>query len=197
MKKLLFLAAVAVFGMSTMNAQTDKGTWLFGASAGLSFSSSTTTPEFDGEEVDGDTTLSNFSITPSANYFVIDNLAVGLNLSFSSSKTKVDFDGNESEVKNSTFSVIPSAIYFFGESSTKPYLTAGAGLISSGGEEDTTKFSGLAINAGGGVAIFLNDNVAVNLGVTYLRSSLSNKENSDFKNKSNTFGLGAGFNIFI
>ncbi|MBX2826863.1 MAG: porin family protein [Flavobacteriaceae bacterium] len=195
MKKVILLAAAFMLTF-TMNAQTEKGGWFFGADAGVSFSSTKMTPEFDGTE-GNDTTTSIFSVTPSANYFVIDNLAVGLDLSFSSSNTKFDTEGGEQEVKSNSFAVIPNGTYFFGSSNARPYVGAGAGLMSMGGEEDETKFSGLAIKGQAGVAVFLNDNVAVNIGVDYTNANLSNKEESDLKNKINTIGVGAGFSIFI
>ncbi|MDC8004387.1 outer membrane beta-barrel protein [Aureisphaera galaxeae] len=195
MKKLLLLVAVFAFAFSAQ-AQTEKGGWFFGADAGVSFSSTKTTPEFNGTEGD-DTTTSTFSITPSANYFVIDNLAVGLDLSFTSSNTKFDTEGGEQEVKSNSFGVIPNGTYFFGSSNTRPYIGAGAGLWSMGGEEDATKFSGLAIKGQGGVAIFLNDTAAVNIGVEYVNANLSNKEESDLKNKMSIISFGAGFSIFL
>ncbi|GAB5399599.1 MAG: hypothetical protein Aureis2KO_11840 [Aureisphaera sp.] len=195
MKKVILFAVVAAFTF-TMSAQTEKGNWYFGADAGISFSSNKMTPEFDGTDGE-DTTTSTFSVTPSANYFVIDNLAVGLDLSFTSSNTKFDTEGGEQEFKSNSFAVIPNGTYFFGSSSTRPYIGAGAGLMSMGGEEDSTKFSGLAIKGQGGVAIFLNDNVAVNIGVEYINANLTNKEEDQLKNKSNTLGVGAGFSIFL
>lgn len=202
MKKLILFAAVAAFGFSA-NAQdestnqTTKGTWFFGADAGISFASNKTIPEFDGEEFDTEVTVTSFSFTPSANYFVIDNLAVGLDITFSSSNSKVDFDGDTEEDKTNTFAVIPNATYFFSDGNVRPYLGAGVGYMSAGGDEDFTKFSGLAINANGGIAYFINSSVAVNIGVEYLYAKLSNKEESDFKNKSNTLGVGAGFSFFL
>ena len=196
MKKLLLFAIILVFTFN-VNAQTEKGNWFFGADAGVSFTSSNTKFEFDGEELDGEIKTSVFSVTPSANYFVIDNLAIGLDLGFSSSTTKFEGDGDDEEDKSNSFMVIPNGTYFFGEGTTRPYIGAGAGIMSTGGEEDASKFSGLAIKGQGGVAIFIRDNVAVNIGLEYLNTKLSNKEESDFKTKTSTFGVGVGFNIFL
>ncbi|WP_047545910.1 OmpW family outer membrane protein [Psychroserpens sp. Hel_I_66] len=207
MKKLLLMAAVAVFGLSNVNAQEDleskttKGTWLFGTDAGISFASNKTTAEFDGQDAGFESTVSTFSITPSANYFIIDNLAIGLDLLFSSSKEEEEFDGFgetfTDEFKTSTFAAIPNATYFFGDGSFRPYLGAGVGYLSTGSDEDITKFSGLVIKGQGGVAYFINSSVALNFGVEYLNANLKNKEESDFENKSNTFGVGLGFSFFL
>ena len=73
MKKLLLFAAVAVFGLWNVNAQTEKGNWMFGADANVSFSSNTAKQEYNGNESEGKETISIFTFTPSANYFVINN----------------------------------------------------------------------------------------------------------------------------
>ena len=172
MKKLFLLTAVALFGFTSLNAQTEKGSWMFGADTGVSFASSKAQGEFEGNEVGDETTISTFSFTPNANYFVMDNLAVGLGLSFSSSKT--DF-GDDDDYKTNAISVIPNATYFFkSESSVVPYLGAGAGLMSlSNGDDDIDKFSGLMIMARGGIAYFLSDSVSINFGVATIALMIS------------------------
>ncbi|WP_026755662.1 OmpW family outer membrane protein [Sediminibacter sp. Hel_I_10] len=203
MKKLLFMTAIAVFGLTNLSAQeenlskTTKGTWFFGADAGITFAANKTTAEFDGQDVGVDSKVSTVSITPSANYFVMDNLAIGLDLLFSSTKTEEEFDGLDVEFKGTTFAAIPNATYFFGEGSFRPYLGAGVGYLSTGSDDDITKFSGLVIKGQGGVAYFINTSVALNLGVEYLNANLKNKEESDFENKSNTLGVGLGFSFFL
>jgi outer membrane protein len=194
MKKLL-LAAFAVFAFTSVDAQTEKGNWVFGGNTSLSFASTKAKVEVDGNEVDGDLTSTVFSVTPSVGYFVIDNLAVGLDLSFTSNKN----DNGDTDVTTSSFSVLPMGTYFFdaGES-FKPYVGAGVGLIStSSGDEDINKSSGLAIRGKGGVAYFLNESIALDFSVQYLNSSQKNKENSDVVTKNSSFGVGFGFSIFL
>ncbi len=206
MKKLIFLAAFAVFGLSNTNAQdidsdrgqTSKGKWMIGSDAGISFASSTAKFEFDGAELDGKTTVSTITISPNVGYFIIDNLAVGLNWGFSSSKTEFEDAGSDEEFKTNTFSVFPGATYFFKSNNVAPYLGAGLGYLSvSNGDEDIQKFSGLGFNVRGGLAYFLSNSVSINIGVDFVSATLSNKENSDFENKSNTFGGAIGFAIYL
>lgn len=204
MKKIILCAAMAVFGFANTNAQdadggsnTTQGTWFFGADAGITFVSTKATPEFDGNETGEETKTSVISFTPSANYFVMDNLAIGLDLLFQSSKEEYSEPGYSDDYTTTTFAIIPNATYFFADGNFRPFLGAGVGYMSAGGEEDVDKYGGLVIKGQGGVAYFINNSVALNFGVEYLNSSLSNKEESDYKIKSNTFGVGVGFSFFL
>ena len=191
MRKLLLSAAVAVFGLMTINAQTEKGNWVLGGNTSISFTSTNATTEFDGEEVGDDQELSVFSITPSVGYFVMDNLSVGLDLTFSS--TKVD------DVTTSSTAIIPNASYFFDAGEKfKPFVGLGAGLVAtSAGDDDINKSSGLAIRGTGGIAYFINESVSINFIVQYLNTNQKNKENSDLVTKNSNIGAGIGFFIYL
>ena len=195
MKKLLLCAALAVFAITSVNAQTEKGNWVISGSTSISFASTSATFEFDGEEAGEDEKLSNFSITPAVGYFVIDNLAVGVDLSFSS--LKEDYDGEDYTV--SSFYVMPTGTYYFSAGdSLKPYVGVGFGLIStSSGDEDINKSSGLAIRGKGGLAYFLNESIALDFSVQYLNTNQKNKEESDFVTKNSSIGVGLGFSLFL
>ncbi|HEX9826032.1 MAG TPA: outer membrane beta-barrel protein [Flavobacteriaceae bacterium] len=198
MKKILLFTATVVFGLSNVNAQTEKGKWMFGSDAGISFASSTAKVEFDGEELDGKSTVSTFTISPNAGYFIMDNLSIGLDLNFSSTKTKFEEEGFDEEFKTNSFAVFSGATYFFKTDKLAPYVGAGVGFLSvSEGDEDFDKYSGIGFNVRGGLAYFLSDSVSVNLGVDFISAKLSNKEESDFKIKSNTFGGAIGFAIYL
>ena len=198
MKKLLFVAAVAVFGLSNVNAQTEKGKWVFGSDAGISFASSTAKAEFDGEEFDGKSTVSTFIISPNAGYFIIDNLAIGLDFNFTSTKYKFEEEGFDEEFDTNSFGVFPGATYFFKTDKLAPYVGAGIGYLSvNEGDEDFDKYSGLGFNVRGGLAYFLSDSVSINFGIDFVSAKLSNKEESDLKTKSNTFSGAIGFAIYL
>ncbi len=198
MKKTILLAAIALLGISTINAQTEKGKWVFGSDAGISFTSTTAKAEFDGNQLDGKTTSSTFEINPNAGYFIIDNLAIGLDLSFSTTKNKFDDGMDISDDTTNAFGVLPSATYYFKNDKLAPYLGVGVGFLSiSSGDEDFNKSSGLAVGATGGLAYFLNTSVSLNFGVTYLYSNQTNKAESDFKVKSNVIGANIGFAVYL
>lgn len=200
MKKLFFAGALALFG--AMNAQTEKGSWVVSGKTGLGFNSVNTKYKVEGKSYDGPK-VSTFSITPSIGYFVIDNLAVGLDLQFVSTKTTFkndQFDMNV-DTKNSTFTVMPNATYYFATgSSFRPYVGAGVGYGSVTSTElyndkETTK-GGLAWGAKGGFVYLLNSTVGLDLGVGY--NSLSTKETvQNTEVKTNTGGLGVNLGVSV
>lgn len=194
MKKLL-LAAFAVFAFTSVNAQTEKGNWVFSGNTSISFASTKAKVEVDGNESGGELSSSVFTLTPSLGYFVIDNLAVGLDLSYTS--TKIDDDSVESTT--SSFAVLPMGTYFFEAGDNfKPYVGVAGGLIStSSGDEDSNKSNGLAIRGKGGIAYFLNESIALDFSAQYVHTSQKNKENNDVVTNNNSFGVGFGFSIFL
>jgi len=207
MKKLLLAGAVALFGLS--NAQMTKGDWVISGNTGLGFNNTTTTVKVGSQSADGPKT-NIFSVSPSAGYFVIDGLAVGIDLGYMSTTTK--YEGNKTT--NSTFSVMPTATYYFTNSSKLvPFLGAGIGYasnktkvnITNGGTifdpllmQDEVTTNGLAWRVKGGVTYMATQSLGINMGVSY--DQFSNKEtimNTDVKTNVKTFGVNVGFSYFI
>ncbi len=202
MKKLLLAGAVALFGLS--NAQMTKGDWVISGDTGMGFNNVTSTVKVGSESTDGPKT-NTFSVSPSVGYFVIDRLAVGIELGYMSATTK--YEGMKS--KTSTFAVMPTATYYFTNSSKLvPFLGAGIGYASvknsgeasfmgmSASTENTT--DGLAWKVKGGVTYMATQSLGINLGVSY--DQFSNKEtvmNTDVKTNVKTFGVNVGFSYFI
>lgn len=174
----------------SISAQTEKGKWLLGGNSSVSYTSTKTTFEFDGEEA-GDQDSSIFTINPEVGYFVMDNLSVGLGVGFSSTKV--------GESKASTAIVTPNATYFFeAGDNLKPFVSLGAGLAStSAGDDDSQKSSGLAIRGLGGLAYFVSESVSVNFLVQYLNTNQKNKSDSDLVSKNSNIGAGVGFFIYL
>lgn len=202
MKKLLLAGAVALFGLS--NAQMTKGDWVISGDTGLGFNNVTTTVKVGDQSVDGPK-VNTFSISPSVGYFVIDKLAVGIELGYINATTK--YQGLKS--KTSSFSVMPTATYYFTNSSKLvPFLGAGIGYASAknSGEanfmgmiaSNETTTDGLAWKVKGGVTYMATQSLGINLGVSY--DQFSNKEtimNTDVKTNVKTFGVNVGFSYFI
>lgn len=200
MKKILLIGAVALCG--ALNAQMTKGSWVVGGSTNLNFSNTTNKIKFDGTSVDGPK-LSTFTFTPSAGYFVMDKLAVGMDLSFISA-TQND---KESDIKSttSTVSVMPTGTYYFKSASNiVPYLGAGVGYASitekytSGSVDEKDTSDGLAWKAKGGVVYLITPSIGVDLGLGYNAFS-TKQEIMGYKitQNINTFGVNAGFSIFF
>lgn len=198
MKKLLLAGAVALFGLS--NAQMTKGDWVFSGNTGLGFNSIDTKTKVEGQTYDG-AKVSTFSVTPSVGYFVIDKLAVGIDLGFTNLTTKEDGD----KTTISSFSVMPTATYYFANSSKLvPFLGAGIGYASNKTKETfagtSTEYTadGLAWKVKGGVTYMATQSLGINLGVSF--DQFANKETyfaTEYKNTVNTFGVNVGFSYFI
>ncbi|KQR94547.1 hypothetical protein ASG01_01290 [Chryseobacterium sp. Leaf180] len=198
MKKLLAAGAIALFGLS--NAQMTKGDWVISGNTGLGFNSVQTKYKAEGQSFEG-AKISTFSVTPSVGYFVIDKLAVGIDLGFTSITTKEE--GDKSTLSN--FSVMPTATYYFANSSKLvPYLGAGIGYASITTKETFNNISqsfttdGLAWKVKGGVTYMATTSLGINLGVSY--DQFANKETyfgTEVKTNVNTFGVNAGISYFI
>lgn len=202
MKKLLLAGAVALFGLS--NAQMTKGDWVIRGDTGVGFNNVTTTIKVGDQSVEGPK-VNTFSISPSVGYFVIDKLAVGIELGYINATTK--YQGLKS--KTSSFSVMPTATYYFTNSSKLvPFLGAGIGYASvkSSGQTNfmgmiassETTTDGLAWKVKGGLTYMATQSLGINLGVSY--DQFSNKEtimNTDVKTNVKTFGVNVGFSYFI
>lgn len=209
MKKLLLVSSIAIFG--AMNAQTEKGSWVVGGSTTLGFNSANTKYKYDGESTDGPK-VSTFNVTPSAGYFVIDKLAIGIDLGYTSTTSKIeqDFLGNNYSVKStlSTFSILPTATYYFkSDSKVLPYLGVGAGYSTSkekftqtgtGSNNYEDNLNGFAWKGKGGIVFLLTSSIGIDLGVSYLGTNGKyDDDDSDMKVQTNTFGVNAGISVFL
>ena len=202
MKKLLLVGALALFG--AMHAQTEKGSWVVSGKTGLAFNSVNTKYTVQGKDFDGPK-VNNFNITPSVGYFVMDDLAIGLDLGFTSTKTtfKNETVGVNYEEKTSLFTLLPNATYYFATGSNfRPYLGAGVGygsLTSTDfyNEKATTK-GGLAWGAKGGFVYLLNSTVGLDLGVGYNDFTTKDTvEGTEIKSNASGIGVNAGISVFF
>jgi Outer membrane protein beta-barrel domain len=141
MKKIV-LGLLAVMAMATVaNAQTEKGDWMVGGNIVIS------TP----------TGSSQFTIQPSAGYFVATNFVVGANVALNFTKS--------GDVKTSAETVGPFARYYINikNSNFKPFFHAEYNI----GNQVTTLPSSKSSNTmgsfflGAGGAFFINSNVAL------------------------------------
>ncbi len=204
MKKLLLVAAFAAFG--AVNAQMQKGTWQFGGTTTLGVNNFTTNVKVQGEgNVDGPK-FTAFTLTPSAAYFVADNLAVGLDATVAAVGVKFDqIDEYDVDMNANTFSIMPTVrYYFYNEGNIIPYVSGGFGLATAKvnvdleGENMSEKMNGYAWKLKGGIAWLLNKNVAVDLGLGYGQNVYNtNVENYDVDFSTGNLGVNAGFTIFL
>lgn len=190
MKRILFILATVLTTMTY--AQTEKGSFFVGSDFGASFSSEKTVIRNDGVKAP-DNKVSTFKIAPNANYFIIDNLAVGLGLEYQYSKVKGASDASNE------FVVAPNAHYFIPlGGDLMPFVGAKVGFGSlSEGSADASKFRGLVAGAKAGVAYFLNEGFAVTGFAGYDHKSYTNKANTKLKANRGTFQVGIGVALFF
>ena len=197
MKKFLLIVAVA-FASATY-AQTEKGNWMVGSDLALSFNSVKETPRYDGTS--GNVTTQNtFKFVPNLNYFVINNLAVGLGLEYQSTTTKVKpVAGSETKGTASAFVIAPNAHYYFPiGGNLAPFVGAKVGYAwDSVGSSDESKSRGLLFGVKGGIAYFVNNGAALTGYVGYDHYSLKNKQENKLKAQRGTFGVGIGVALFF
>lgn len=184
---LFLLGVLALTGL--MNAQTTKGSWVVDGKTSLGFNN------FSINASGNDSSkLSVFYITPSASYFVIDNLAIGVGLDYATIKVKdvKDYGFNDKDLNLSALSIVPSATYYFNSTNIKPYLGAGLGygVVKL---EDYSK-NGLVWNVNGGLVYLINNNVGINAGLKYAQIRM---KEDNVKVNFNNLSVAAGFSIFL
>ncbi len=216
MKKILLSVLVFILFINISNSQTEdvnytkKGTYIVGGSSSFSFVNSNSKTKTDTQNIDTGNTL-NISLAPAGGCFVIDNLAVGLQLSVGYRKYKDDNSsvvGDAFESKSTTFLALPFVRYYFSKTNIKPFLQASVGIGSSKSEytnndpffesDSENKSNLFTYEFDGGVALFINSNISIDLGVGYASTTSKPKESSsNLKFINNAFGFNAGFNIFL
>lgn len=128
-----------------------------------------------------------FQLNPTVGYFLADNFTVGGTLSFNSQKL--------GQVKSSEFGIGPFARYYFGSTTTKPFLVGEFDFLSSKTKSSASsgeiKSNGTRFLIGMGFAAFVNETIAV--------EGVSGYSYSKFKNAdgSGGFNLRLGFGIYF
>lgn len=162
---LIILTGLAGFA----TAQTLKGDWMVGGNVGLNTSNNNTQIGF----------------TPSAGAFVINNLAVGGEFLLDYSKT-----GNN---KVTNFGFGPFVRYYFTNANVRPIVQGNFGYIS---QRTTISNVGSTNNGthyflGGGAAIFISNQVSLDILMGYDHSKYS-----DFDGTGG-FKLSVGFQVYL
>ena len=174
MKKILFLAAFAVFGLTSVNAQeensdsssqTSKGKWLIEANTGNAMLGST---GLYLTSVDGNTS---YNIGLDGGYFIMDDLAL---------KAGLGYGGSSAEGALSTFSYRLGAKYYVNSMIPVTLDLTGASI------EDANE-NPMWLGIGAGYAWFVGKNVSIEPGLRYNLSL-----NEDFTDEG-VFQFNVGF----
>lgn len=204
--KLLLLLTILV-PSTTSYGQTTKGSFFISGSTRLQLGSNNVRMTYDGN-TQNEYDETSFSLMPSAGYFVIDNLAIGLSSNISHNKTTLK-DG--SEFTNNSRLIAPTATYYLPlTGQVRPYAELGFGylLVTSKSELASKAYNspevdrknsadGFAINFGGGISYFATKNIAINLGLSLTKSTLTDSDDDKYKIKQNSFGSSIGISLFF
>ena len=195
MKRILLVVAV-VFATVTY-AQTGKGNWMVGADLGLSFQSKNVV-EKDDQVQYMDQTITTFKITPNFNYFVVNNLAVGLGVGYEHSRDK---RANSSwDTETNTLIIAPNVHYYFPTGgSLAPFVGARVGFTSRKNPSGSGagEWRGLVVGGKAGLAYFVNRGAAITAYAEYDHFSLKHTENTKRKTKEGVLGVGIGVALFF
>lgn len=165
------LLAGMIFAATYTHAQTEKESVLVGGGFALQTGSGN----------------SQFSLNPTVGVFLANNFVLGGTLAFNTQKL-----GN---VKTTEFGIGPFARYYFGSTSTKPFVVTEFDFLSSKTKQTTTpieiKNNGTRFLIGLGFAAFVNETVSV--------EGVSGYSFNKFKNVdgSGGFNLRLGFGIYF
>ena len=206
MKKLVCILVILMTSRSLVHAQTEKGRWTAGVNIGsVSYQDYNSIKQFA------------VNLTPSAGYFIKDNLLIGTGvpLSLSTYKTGVT---NPYLTKTVTMGVglSPFVRYYFGKSALKPFAGLSYSYTYTHYKYEPLPLFGSNESASGystywtptlGLAYFINRSIAVNASLNYTISESKTVYFSptqsgasriiDNTQKSKLFSLGVGFQLFF
>jgi outer membrane protein len=198
MKQIFITAALILAGILSTYSQTEKGKFMVNGALDLSFFSADTETKYNGKKV-GSVDTKQFGFDTGASYFVADNFAVGLGLFIASQREEEESE----EFTQNSFLIGPTARYYFGTSNIKPFVN-GSLMFGSMKEEESyigrneeVKYKSFGWDLGAGAAFFLNDNIAIDLGLSYAFVNYENKDDSDLELEADGLGLKVGFSLFF
>lgn len=197
MIKYFLLTALSIVTFS-LTGQIRKGTICIGGTTTIQTGMAGNSYNYDGKLL-FDSQQSFFAITPSAGYFVIDNLASGLIASFlyNSQTTSSDV-----KIVESSFHIGPYVKYYFETGNIKPFAYIDGGYASKNelsreGDQGQREYSGYRISAGGGASWFINKNFSFDALLLYQRLGLSYLNDNKLTSTSNGFLFQLGISIYL
>ena len=168
MKKII-TATLLVALFTIANAQTEKGDWMVGGGLRLNTSDNNT----------------EIAIQPTAGIFFVNNLAFGGNIALDYVKS--------GDTKVTSFGIGPFLRYYFTHAKVRPMLHGAINYLSSKvktpGNSSTN--NGFNFFLGGGAAIFISDQVSLDILLGY-----DHTKYKDFDG-SGGFALTIGFQVYL
>jgi len=220
MKKLILLTLILLLaGMSGMQAQTNKGRVLMGISAKknlgffdltsaspdiMSIGFSTMKSKSDSGDDSEKDKITNFNLSPKIGYFVIDNLAIGLDLNVAYMKYKEGGSDPDTE-KITMFTAGPFVRYYIPAGKAYPFFEVNAAFGSlkwawdGSSDDDVDKTNITSFGGGAGIAVPIGDRVTFDTMLCYTSMTAKNKEDNDdnYRTIIGTFGIKFAFLVSL
>lgn len=196
-KTILAIAIIMTIACSNTFAQTEKGNFILGGNTSFTITHNNV------ETLDEKEKITNIMLQPYAGYFIFNKFSAGLS---------VDYDYS-STIKIADVSVLTDFRYYFTNSSVKPFVKLNAGysnqFLDAGyyPHEFRASAHGLKVGAGAGVAIFIKDNMSIDITGQYFYSNLKRvgggtygdlyDTSRNFKAKVDELRLFIGFSVYL
>lgn len=214
MKQFSFLITV-IFLASTVHAQLNKGQWLVGGTAGFSYAKNSSNNNIYSYS----TKSTSLQASPSAGYFIINGLAVGVRPGIVTTHDKIESHdagtpfSSSSDSKGTGITISPFVRYYFlparnkiniladlaygwehqkSHTQTMQTYTDGSGLPVVNSSTYNNKYSSHSFTVAAGPALFLNPRVSLELLAGY-----GIVKSKDLHSSQHTVTLNAGFQIHL
>lgn len=229
MKKIVGIIIILFAFMlpNPAQSQVEKGKFLLGASSDFTvlFNNSKSETILDGTTTESsDQGSTQFGLTPTVGYFLLDGFSAGLFMNLDISNLNYDYEMEDGSIENlgsnnTSFSIGPFVRYYIAMEKVKPFAQAKLGFGSSNLKYDmvdydyTDPFNPKVIiseresksnlsnwGIGAGAAFFITGNISVDVMLGYNSDKNTRKsEDNDMEYKTTTggFGLNVGFNLVL
>jgi hypothetical protein len=205
MKEILLTVAVLLASLATITAQPklEQGNLMLGTTSTVALSGSISSElmslgfikiryRYDSDPAEDAYKLTSYNFLPKAGYFVIDNLAAGLQ-AVVSGYTEKDLEYDDT-YKERTIGIGPFVRYYYPLDKFYPFAEAELlfGTVREAwyGDDEKTPFSMVGILVG--AALPLGENVTFDAAAGYLRSSM---KNTDPETEEKVFFITSGFSL--
>jgi outer membrane protein len=199
LKRIVSLCIGMMAIAASSHGQIMSGSWLIGGSAGFGFGGSKTEVQVGSVTTSTKVSTSNVIVSPRAGYFLIDNLAVGVDLDLSGYGS-TERDGVDIQRSSTTFFTVgPFVRYYIPLGEVYPFIEGGVGFgsvtykNSLNNVETKTTHGLMDIGVGPGLAVFVTDNVAIEGLLRFIRSS----ERYDFPPSTEVRIIDSGMQLSI
>ena len=181
--KIVLSITVLFFFTELIYCQTEKGRILIGGETKLNFTSSKGKSSMNDELM-----IYSFELSPQLGAFMSKSLAIGIDVQISTE--------SNNDSKNTFLAFAPFIRLYGGSGNIKPFIQGevGFGKLKEG-DMYTSKSKVFLFGIDGGLGIFINKNISLDIGLGYAYIS---KKYTDYDGKDTLGGIGGGIGfIFI